>query len=81
MDLLTCPLFFRSTIKEPSPRYFRIGVELDHVTALAFSDNNKRLVCATAKNKVRGFLLKVGRDTKRLEGNPFSAVRPAAPRS
>lgn len=51
------PLFCRNTIKEPSPRYFRIGVELDHVTALAFSDNNKRLVCATAKSRVRGLLL------------------------
>lgn len=43
----------RNTIKEPSPRYFRVSVELDHATALAFSDNSKRLVCATEKSKVR----------------------------
>lgn len=48
------PGVLRSTIKEPTPRYFRLGIELDHVTALAFSDNSKRLVCATAKSRVRG---------------------------
>lgn len=42
----------RDTIKESSPRYIRLGIELDHVTALAFSDNSKRLVCATAKSRV-----------------------------
>ncbi|CAN0107386.1 unnamed protein product, partial [Laminaria digitata] len=53
----TIRIIFLSTIKEPSPRYFRIGVELDHVTALAFSDNNKRLVCATAKSREICFYL------------------------
>ena len=42
----------RDTIKDSSPRYIRLGIELDHVTALAFSDNSKRLVCATAKSRV-----------------------------
>lgn len=74
VDLLFFSRFVRGTIKEPSPRYFRIGVELDHVTALAFSDNSKRLVCATAKSRVRDCL--VG-----PEGKPLSAVRPHSGRN
>lgn len=39
------------TIRDPEPRYFRLGIERDHVTALAFNDNSKRLVCATDKSR------------------------------
>eukprot|EP00903_Cladosiphon_okamuranus_P009693 g9222.t1 len=47
----TVRITYLDTIKESSPRYIRLGIELDHVTALAFSDNSKRLVCATAKSR------------------------------
>ncbi|CBJ33400.1 conserved unknown protein [Ectocarpus siliculosus] len=47
----TVRITYLDTIKDSSPRYIRVGIELDHVTALAFSDNSKRLVCATAKSK------------------------------
>ncbi|CAM9281350.1 unnamed protein product [Pylaiella littoralis] len=47
----TVRITYLDTIKDSSPRYIRLGIPLDHVTALAFSDNNKRLVCATAKSR------------------------------
>ncbi|CAM9370706.1 unnamed protein product [Ascophyllum nodosum] len=47
----TVRVTFLNTIKDPSPRYFRLGMELDHATAVAFSDNSRRLVCASAKSR------------------------------
>ncbi|CAM9124805.1 unnamed protein product [Sphacelaria rigidula] len=47
----TVRITFLGTIKNQEPRYFRLGIDRDHATALAFNDNSKRLVCATDKSR------------------------------